>query len=156
MGLRDTMLHEPVSRLDIAPGILAPPDLPVREAMRLMRERDEGCVVVIDEQGQPQGKFTEHQLADLLANRPNSLDDEVRQHMRRAWAVMSQNDPIVTLIHKLQDYRLRWVIVVDDDGKAIGVIGQHALMAYLAERFPRAVKVQPMETNVAIEAREGA
>ena len=156
MGLRENLLHEPVSRLDVAPGILAPPDLPVRDAVRLMRERDEGCVVVVDEQGRPQGKFTEHQLADLLANRPGAMEDAVSRHMRRAWAVMNQNDPIVTLIHKLQDYRLRWVIVVDDQGKALGVIGQHALMAHLAERFPRAVKVQPMDDNMAIQAREGA
>ena len=156
MGLRDNMLHEPVSRLDIAPGILAPPDLPVREAVRLMREGDQGCVVVVNEEGRPQGKFTEHQLADLIANRPCFMDDAVGQHMRRSWAVMSHNDPIVTLIHKLQDYRLRWVIVVDDEGKARGVLGQQALMQYLAEQFPRAVKNQPMETNAAIEAREGA
>jgi len=48
------------------------------------------------------------------------------------------------------------VVVVDNDGIPIGVVGQRGLMIYLTEKFPRLVKVQPMDSRVALDSREGA
>ena len=80
----------------------------------------------------------------------------VEKNDRDAWAKVRHNEPIANLIHKLQDYRLRFVTVVDDDGKAIGVLGQQAVMEYISEYFPLQVKTQDMEAKVSLEQREGA
>lgn len=156
MGLRQNILEEPISSLRISPGVMVKPWTTVGETIRQMRERYEGCAVVIDEHGRPEGKFTEHQIAELLVSDPGFLSKPVSGFLRQFWARMRAGDSIAMLIHKLQDYRLRYVIVVDDEGKAIGVIGQKPLMEYIAEYFPRQVKVQNMEANVAMQAREGA
>lgn len=156
MGLRQNMLDEPISTLAVSPGVMVMPWTTVGETVRQMRQRGEGCAVVVDERGRPEGKFTEHQLAHLLIHKPGFLNQPVSNFLREFWARMRAGDSIAMLIHKLQDYRLRYVVVVDDDGKAIGVLGQRALMGYIAERFPREVKAQNMEARVAMEAREGA
>jgi CBS domain-containing protein len=156
MGLRDDLLNEPVSSLSINPGIRFPPTAPVRAAVAAMREQGEGCVIVVDGQGFPEGKVTEHQLASLVTTKPAFLDEPISRHMTDAWAKMRLTEPIANLIHKLQDYRLHYVVVVDEQGKAAGVIGQRALMAYIGEYFPLQVKANDMEAKVGIETREGA
>jgi predicted transcriptional regulator len=156
MGLRDDLLNEPVSSLAISPGVRFPPTAPVRAAVAALREKREGCVIIVDDHGFPEGKFTEHQIAQLIVTRPGFMDEPISRHMRDAWAKIALTEPIANLIHKLQDYRLRYVIVVDEAGKAAGVIGQRALMHFIGEYFPLQVKANNMEAHVPLETREGA
>lgn len=156
MGLRDDLSKEPVSKLAISPGVRFPPTAPVRAAVEALREKREGCVIVVNDHGRPEGKFTEHQLAGLIATRPGFLDEPISRHMRDAWAQVRLDEPIASLIHKLQDYRLRYIIVVDEEGKAQGVIGQRALMHFISEYFPHHVKTSRMSAKVSMDAREGA
>lgn len=156
MGLRDDLLNEPVSSLAISAGVRFPPTAPVRAAVAAMRDHGEGCVIVVDDRGQPEGQFTEHQIAELIISRPGFLDEPISRHMGDAWAKIALTEPITNLIHRLQDYRLRYMVVVDGDGKAAGVIGQTALMDFISEYFPLQVKTQAMAANMSIESREGA
>ena len=156
MGLREEFLHEPVSELNIMPGVVLPGSATVRQAIEQMRANNQGCVIVVDEQGMPEGKFTEHQLAGLITDQPRFMDTTIGQHVRDAWAKMNRAEPIAILVHRLQTYGIRHVIVVDEEGKPLGVVGQRAVMEYIADYFPRAVKVQEMDAKVAIEDREGA
>lgn len=156
MGLRDDLLNEPISSLVISPGVRFPLTAPVRAAVASMRERREGCVIIIDSHGYPEGKFTEHQIAGLVATRPGFMDEPISRHMRDAWAKVRHSEPIANLIHKLQDYRLRYVIVVDDEGKTVGVVGQRALMHFIGEYFPHQVRTSEMDAKVAMDTREGA
>ncbi|MEX2212879.1 MAG: CBS domain-containing protein [Phycisphaeraceae bacterium] len=157
MGLREEFLHEPVSELKIMPGVVLPTTATVRQAIDQMRKAQQGCVIVVNDKGIPEGKFTEHQLAGLICDdRPSFMEKKIGHFVRDAWARMSHRDPIATLIHRLLTYGLRHVIVVDDEGKPLGVVGQRAIMEYIADYFPRAVKVQETDAKVAIENREGA
>lgn len=156
MGLKQEILNQAVSVLPISPGVVLAADVPVRDAVEAMREAKQGCVVVVDDKGRPEGKFTEHQMAKLLIEEPDFLDKPVGKYIREYWAQIRQTEPIATLIHKLQTYRQRHVIVVDDEGKVLGVVGQKGLMVYLADQFPRLVKVQTMGSKVAMSDREGA
>jgi len=156
MGLKQEILSQAVSTLPISPGVVLRADVPVRDAVVAMRQAKQGCVVVVDEKGRPEGKFTEHQMARLLIEEPDFLDKPVGKYIREYWAQIRRTEPIATLIHKLQTYRQRHVIVVDEDGKVLGVVGQKGLMVYLSEQFPRLVKVQSMDTKVAMNDKEGA
>ena len=45
---------------------------------------------------------------------------------------------------------------VDDAGRVTGLTGQKGLMEYVAERFPRQIKVQMMSSKLHMNTREGA
>ena len=156
MGLQQTLLSEPISSLPLAPGVMVPGETLVREAVAKMRETRQGCVVVVDDQGKPRGKFTEHHIPKLLANEPGFMNNPVSNYMRDSWACLRRGDPIATVIHKLQTYRQRFVVIVDDDGRAVGVTEQKGIMVYLSEQYAHLVKVQQMAGKLAIETREGA
>ena len=57
----------------------------VRQAIALMREKRLGCVVIVDEDGRPMGKFTERLLINLLLEHIDGLDRPVIEHMAAAW-----------------------------------------------------------------------
>ena len=156
MGLTHDILSEAVTSLPIAKAVTMAGATPVGQAIAQMRDAKLGCAVVVDDAGRPEGKFTEHQLAKLLIEQPGFLNQPVGNFIRDYWAQIRHDEPVANLIHKLQTYRQRHVIVVDDDGIPIGVVGQRGLMIYLTEKFPRLVKVQPMDSRVSLESREGA
>jgi len=156
MGLRDDLSNEPIGRLAICAGVRFPATAPVRAAVAALREEKQGCVIVVDSHGRPEGKFTEHQLAGLLSKGTAFLDEPISRHMRDAWAQVRLDEPITSMIHKLQDYHLRYVLVVDEQGKALGVTGQRALMEYISDNFPLQVRTSEMDAKVSIDTREGA
>ena len=155
MGLRNNILNEPVSELDIRVLIDVSGETTVRQAIGMMQDKSIGCVVIVDIEGRPQGTFTERLLVKTLLCGDDQLDQPVSNFLGRRWAKVCTTDKIAQLIQVMQTHALRFVVVVDDDGKAVGITGQRGLMEYIAEHYPRQVKAQEMEANIHIEEREG-
>ncbi len=156
MGLREDILNDPVSTLELRELAAVKRTTTVRDAIGLMRENRVGCVVVLDDQGRPLGKFTERLLIKLLLEHPDQLDHPVERHMAGDWASVRKTDPIATVIDRMQSKGLRFVVVLDEDARAVAMTGQTGVMQYIADRFPRQVKVQRMQSKVSMDQREGA
>ncbi len=156
MGLYQDILRAPVTDLDIRELIAIRPATSVREALRLMRERSLGCAVVVDERGRAVGKFTERVLVQLLLTQEDALDGPVSQHMDEQGCYVRTSDTIAAVLSCMKERGVRFVVVLDDDDRPVGVTGQKGLMAFIADHFPRQVKVQRMRSVVSMDEREGA
>jgi predicted transcriptional regulator len=156
MGLQEDIRSEMVSELPQRPVITVTADAAVREAVQLMIAHSCGAVFLLNDDGKPDGKFTERMLIKLMASGKPFMDDKVGDHREKFWAMIRHNEPISNLIHKLQTYGLRHVCVVDDDGKPVGRVGQRSIMEYMADHFPRAVKAQLADAKLFMAQREGA
>ena len=156
MGLQSEILSQPVSELDLRQVLLVRPESPVREAVGLMQEAKLGWVVVVDDDDRLLGKFTERLLIRLLLQNAAGLDEPVRNHMASAWGWVQQTDPIAKVIECMERRKLRFVIVLDGDGRPVGLTGQKGVMEYIADYFPRQVKVQETESTLGMQHREGA
>jgi len=142
--------------LELRELIAVKPSTTVRQAVELMRAKRLGCVVIVDEDGKPLGKFTERLLIKLLLNHENGLDYPVADYMASAWAQIQKTDPISKVIDCMESKALRFIVIVDDQGKAIAMTGQKGVMEYIADYFPRQVKVQRMRSKLFMDQREGA
>ncbi len=157
MGLREDILSHPVSELDLREILTLSPDDTVQAAVRLMRLKRLGCVMVVDEQGKPLGKFTEHRLLVKLVEDAQALIRPLKDVMVNDWAEVKLNDPIAKVLDAMQNHGMRFVIVLDDDGKAIALTGQRGMMEYIADHFPRQVKVHMIDdAKLYMDQREGA
>ncbi|HAI10150.1 MAG TPA: hypothetical protein DCM28_00485 [Phycisphaerales bacterium] len=157
MGLREDILSHPVSELDLREVLILSPEDTVQSAVRLMRLKRLGCVMVVDEKGIPLGKFTEHRLLVLLVEDSQALLRPLKDVMVTEWASVKLDDPIAKVLDAMQNHGMRFVIVVDDDGKAIHLTGQRGLMEYIADHFPRQVKVHMIDdAKLYMDQREGA
>ena len=156
MGLRQSILNERVSDLDLRPIITINPNRTVRQAVEKMRRKHLGLVVVVDKNKGMVGQFTERMLIKLLLNSPAGLDAPVKNHMCSEGAAVRLTDSIAKVIECMEAKKQRFVLVLDDHGQPVGLTGQKTVMEYIADYFPRQVKVQDTGERLFMDQREGA
>lgn len=156
MGLYQSIHTDPVAAIELRELLTVPRDATVRQATELMRAKHLGCVFVLDDDGKPIGKFTERLLMKLLCNDASDIDAPIRQFMYTDPNAVAEDAPIEQMLELMESRELRFVCVVDAQGRAKALAGQKGLMEYIADHFPRQVKVQLMEAKLHMEEREGA
>ncbi|MDH3716794.1 MAG: CBS domain-containing protein [Planctomycetota bacterium] len=156
MGLQENMQKEPVSRLAVREPVTAERETTLRQATTLMREGKLGCTVVIDQDGKPIGIFTESMLTQLLAENAAGIDEPIEKYMSEQWPWVRSTDPITDVLEAMELKNVRFLCVVDDDDRLIGLTGQKGLMEYIAEHFPGQVMVQRIGGKPYQQDREGA
>lgn len=157
MGLREDILNETVSQLPMREAITVPADTTIAQAIERMRQTKLGCVFVVDQAGRPLGKFTERQVLKLVSACV-PLDQTIADHMVPIPKIgcVRLDDPVAKVLESMQQTRLRFLCVVDADGKVVAMTGQKGLLEYIADHFPRRIKVQMMSSKMHMNTREGA
>jgi CBS domain-containing protein len=156
MGLYENFRSEPVSRLALREPVVVGREATVRDAVTRMREQKLGCAIVVDDHRKPVGLFAESKLTRLLSKSPAAVYDPVLEHLDRHWPTVKLSDPISQVLSALELANIRFLIVVDDQGRLAGLTGQKGLMEYVAEHFPRQVIVQRIGGKPYPAEREGA
>ncbi len=156
MGLFDNIISEQLAQLSLRGVLKVDANAIVRDVVDQMKTRSIGAAIIVDQDDKPLGMFNEKILLRLLATSPQSLDDNVESHMTRSVVCINENESIVTLIRIMQDHKLRWICVVDDQGKASALTGLRGVIEYVSDYFARSVAVQPLESRIAIQQKEGA
>lgn len=156
MGLRENLRNEPVSRLALRKPVVASAEATVREGILQMRERELGCVIIVDDGQRPLGIFTEGMLRQMIVGNPAAVEEPLRGHMNREVRWVRLTDPIAKVLQSMQAEKTRFVGVIDSEGRLAGLTGQKGLMEYVAEHFPQQVMVQHIGGPPHIAEREGA
>jgi len=156
MGLQHNIQNEPASTLSVRPVSTLKPETTVADAVSAMREAGQGCVVVVDEKEKPAGTFTEYDLIDLLLKDPEAMNRHIGDHLSPQWGCVRQDSPIACIIRAMQDYHLRFVVVADTNGRAVGLTGQRGMCEYITDHFPRQVVASRVGGKPDFEKREGA
>lgn len=156
MGLMEQLGTDKVRSMNLRKPIVLKPDATVRTAILAMREGRLGCAVVVDEDHKPLGMFTEGQLREELPVNPGMVDRPVEHYMADRFPWVNEEDSVETVLDAMQVNNTRFVCVVDNDGRLVGLTGQKGLMEYVAETFPRQVMVQRVGGTPYPADREGA
>lgn len=156
MGLRENLRTEPVSRLALRKPVVASAEATVREGILQMRERELGCVIIVDDDQRPLGIFTEGMLRQMIVGNPAAVEESLRDHMNREVRWVRLTEPIAKVLQLMQVEKTRFVGVIDSEGRLAGLTGQKGLMEYVAEHFPQQVMVQRIGGPPHIAEREGA
>lgn len=155
MGLFENIQEEQVAKLNLREPVTARPDEKLHAAIQAMRKANLGCVIVVDEEHKPVGMFTEGMLTQLVAKGENFTDKTVGDLAVTHWPQVTLTDPVSIVLEALALKNVRFLSVVDSDGKLVGLTGQKGLMEYVADHFPQ-VTVQPVGLNTTMQTREGA
>ena len=156
MGLQENIQNEPVSALSVRPVTTLLPQATVGQAVKAMRDSGHGCVVVIDDKGKPAGTFTEYDLIGLLLKDPEAVARKIGDHLSPQWGCVRQDSRIACVIRAMQDYHLRFVVVADCEGRAVGLTGQRGISEYITDHFPRQVVASRVGGRPDFKKQEGA
>jgi len=120
-------MYSPLASVVRREPVSCPPETPLHDALRTMRERRIGSMVIADRETQsPIGIFTLHDLLDKVAVGRCDLDQPIEQVM---------TSPLVTLESQVSAYQamvtmvrqgMRHVVIVDD-GRLAGVVSANDL-----------------------------
>lgn len=157
MGLQQDIHQESVSNLNLRPVIRVMATSSVMQAVAKMRDKKLGCVVVVDEYDKPLGRFTERDLVRVLAQSPANIAQPVARFMTPTELCVRVTDPIDRVFSRMENYGRRFICVSNEDGsKMVGLTGQKGLMEYIADHFPRQIKVQEIDAKLYLDEKEGA
>jgi predicted transcriptional regulator len=145
---------ETVDRCHPAEPLCLAPATSVGEAMRQMRQQDKGAVVICDN-GIVIGIFTERDVLKMMAA-GESFDAPLAQVMTPDPVVLRARDTVGKAIALMAHGGYRRLPIVDDRGRATGIIKVEAILHYLAEHFPAVIYNLPPEPHHATHEREGA
>jgi PAS domain S-box-containing protein len=104
-----------------------PPAMPVVEAIDLMVREKRGCIVVAED-GQLLGIFTENQVPSVLARHEDGSAVTLGEVMRSDLAPVSETVSVAELMAQLVTDRIGYAVVVDTDAGVIGSIAQSRLL----------------------------
>jgi len=155
MGLRKDIREQPVTELELRKVIRVAPTDTLRHAIDLMKKDQLGGVVVVDDDGKVVGQFTDRDLIGLFLDRPDPLDEPIGRHACEVQVRISPTDPIAVIVERMQERRARYGIVMDEASQPVGLTGLKGVVEYIADHFPRQVKVQMMKSKLHMDEREG-
>ncbi|MEZ5941616.1 MAG: CBS domain-containing protein [Planctomycetaceae bacterium] len=156
MGLQENFRKDTVRQLNLREAVTVSPTVTVRGAVEKMQSAKVGCVIVVDDDGQAVGVYNEAMLRNQLSGSRDFLDHAVSEHMATKFPWTLLTDSVETVLDAMQVNNTRFVVVLDENKKVVGLTGQKGLMEYVAEHFPQEVMVQYVGNRIQNSAREGA
>jgi CBS domain-containing protein len=154
MDLTRNLKTETVSRLHPSQPWLVLPTQPVADAVKLMREKRVGCVLVCEAR-RVIGIFTERDLLRRVILQRKPLDTPMHECMTPDPMTVHPKDSISCAIKRMQKGGYRHLPVVIDD-KPVGILSVKRIVHYLVEHFPTMVYNLPPQLQPVQPKREGA
>lgn len=106
----------------------------VLEAVMIFRDADCGAVPILDE-GKPVAILTDRDVALALPEFPNLVERPVREIMSPGIVAVAPGDTLAHVCDVLRKEVIRRVLVVDHDGRLLGIIGWADIAPVLSDRM---------------------
>lgn len=95
-----------------------------RDAARVMRDRDCGCVPIVDDAGRVVGVVTDRDLAVRGIAEGRHVDTKLSELMTSVAVVCGQDDDLRDVEQKMAEMQVRRIPIVDAGGRCLGIISQ--------------------------------
>jgi CBS domain-containing protein len=95
-----------------------------RDAAQVMRDRDCGCVPVVDDAGRVVGIVTDRDLAVRVIAAGKSNDARLGELMTASVECCGQDDDLRDVEQKMAELQVRRIPIVDAGGRCLGIISQ--------------------------------
>lgn len=117
-----------VAELMSTPLVSASADATIADASRLMSERRISSVVAVDGRGRPNGILTERDILRMVAKDATLLARRLDEVMSRPVRTVGAGALAYRAIGRMARHGIRHLAVVDDDGRAVGMLTAGALL----------------------------
>jgi len=115
MRARDIMTREPEC---------CRPDQTARDAAQVMRDRDCGCVPIVDDAGSVIGIITDRDLAVRAIALGKDSNTSLKELMTPEAASCGPDDDLRDVEQKMAELQIRRIPIVDTSGRCLGIISQ--------------------------------
>jgi CBS domain-containing protein len=149
----EALLRTPVSEVaGSRKPVTVFPDATVERALALMRSRKVSSVLVVERARTRRvvGLFTERDFVARAVVARGWAKARVERFMTRAPETLRAHDPVAYALEKMSFGHARHVPLVDDAGRAAGMVTAGDLVEYLVELCPEEILNLPPEPDLAL------
>lgn len=126
------MLRDMVGKQNL---VTCEPDAKVSDAAQLMADRNVGAIMVLTDD-KPRGIVTDRDIVlRCIAKNVDVNDCTVEQIMSESVEMVKDSDGLFDCIKKMHNAHVRRMPVVDQQGKAVGMVSFGDIMAILSKEF---------------------
>jgi CBS domain-containing protein len=154
MDLREELQNE-VSSVGYRDLVSVGLDASVGDALAVMREREVGCLCVLDGE-RLAGIFTERDLTLRVLARGVSMKAAIAEHMSADPVTVRADEPVHVVFARMHKGGFRHIPVVDDTGRPVGTVSVKRAVHFLADNLPQSILNLPPTPNVYPATPEGA
>ena len=127
--IEQSLREDSVEKLNPAGAVSVPESVTVKTALDVMREKRIGCVLATNTEGKLTGIFTERDALTRVAGEDlDPADTVVRELMTRDPETIKPDHPLAHAVHLMVVGDLRYLPLVDEDGRPSGIIGLRDLI----------------------------
>jgi CBS domain-containing protein len=138
------------------PPLIAEPSTSIHDVIQLMRDHRRGVVLIV-EAGKLAGIFTERDvLMKIAGTRVDLQRTPVRGFMTSDPDTLPPDSSITYAINKMVVEGYRHIPLVDETGRAMGVVSMRDLIEHIAGFYQKDVLNLPPNPRAASHKREGA
>jgi CBS domain-containing protein len=143
-AIERSLMEEAVTCLQPLRPLTVEPQTSLDEAIRFMRNHGVGCVLVTDAAGKLTGILTERDLLLKVAVEGRDLTRlQVADCMTPAPESGKPGYPLGYALQRMIVSDIRYLPLVDENDKPLGVVSSRDVIAYMAKRFRGAVDTAP-------------
>ncbi|CDK99787.1 putative Histidine kinase [Magnetospirillum gryphiswaldense MSR-1 v2] len=136
----------------MAPAVTVDSDCPLADAIARLARRDTFCVIVTQD-GKAAGILTERDIVRLLClPQGDGSAPTASQVMSAPLRSIPAEASLLEAAATLRQAKLRHLVVLDDDGQAIGVVGEHEIVKGLESGYVVHLERIIAERNAALAA----
>ncbi|MBI1832338.1 MAG: CBS domain-containing protein [Planctomycetes bacterium] len=147
--VRGAVLETPVSDLMANNPLVVDAESTVVAAVHAMNERHTGCVLV-QSAGKLVGIFTERDVLRKVVFREGDRGIKVSSVMTRDPETLPPSASVAYALNKMSVDGYRHIPIIDQTGKAIGVLSVKDIVNFVVEFFPDGVLNLPPDPSKAI------
>lgn len=155
MDLAKNLKIECVSRLQAPVPLTLSPQNTVRQAVTVMQENRQGCVLICRDQ-RVAGIFTERDLLIRVLGAGKPLSLPLQECMTADPVTVHAKESVGTALRRMQEGGYRHLPVIDEAGLAVGMLSVKRIIRFLVEHFPSTVYNLPPDPDAVQHDREGA
>ncbi len=153
--VEETFQTDPISSLGLPSPISIGHDATVGEALAAVQSHGMGYVLIVED-GRPVGIMSEREVLMKIVARDVKYDENVDKYMSHHPATLTSKDHIATAIQRMNEAADNNIPIVDESGRAVGVLRTLDIIHFLAEAFPAQVMNLPPRPHQLIPEPEGA
>jgi CBS domain-containing protein len=152
--LGEAVLHSSIRSLEPRPAVCVHDATPIRDAIRIMLEREIGAVLV-EREGRPVGIFTERDVLRRVVTSGVELTRPVSEVMTLDPETLGLDDGIAFALNRMIVGGFRHVPIVDDTGQPLAVLSQREVVAFIVSLLPGRVLNLPPEPGLQAHSADG-
>lgn len=129
------LLHR-IRELEPAKPLCVLPSTTTGDVLRTISEQRIGCALVVDEKEKLLGIFSERDaLMRLNVDYRKALDKPISEFMTSSPHTLRAKDRIVFAVQRMDLGGFRHVPIVDNDGKAVGIVSVRDILGYMTNNL---------------------